>query len=243
MSSFAAPLHFVTTFLLVVGAFACVWLAASRPELAPRGWARFVFGVGWALLGVAETLHGGQFITADSQTGVLALRTVAYFLLLISLLMVLGRGLTQICIALGVTTWVQLCRLIRGETLRHREREYVRAARALGVSPFSIMFRHILPNLFHIVIIAVTLSLSGLILYEVTLTYLGLGLEPGAGSWGAMIDAARLELAREPVIWWNLVAASVAVFILVLALNLFGDALRDALDPRLRGLEGAAKNG
>src|SRR5438552_1604485 len=86
MSSFAAPLHFVTTFLLVVGAFACVWLTVSRPELAPRGWARFVFGVGWALLGVAETLHGGQFITADSQTGVLALRTVAYFLLLISLL-------------------------------------------------------------------------------------------------------------------------------------------------------------
>ena len=86
MSSFAAPLHFVTTFLLVVGAFACVWLAVSRPELAPREWARFVFGVGWALLGVAEMLHGGQFITADSQTGVLALRTVAYFLVLISLL-------------------------------------------------------------------------------------------------------------------------------------------------------------
>ena len=86
MSSFAAPLHFVTTFLLVVGAFACVWLAASRPELAPRGWARFVFGVGWALLGLAETLHGGQFITADSRTAVLGLRTVAYFLLLISLL-------------------------------------------------------------------------------------------------------------------------------------------------------------
>ena len=86
MSSFAAPLHFVTTFLMVVGAFACVWLAVSRPDLAPRGWARFVFGLGWALLGVAETLHGAQFLTADSLTGVLGLRTVAYFLLLISLL-------------------------------------------------------------------------------------------------------------------------------------------------------------
>src|SRR6266480_148636 len=86
MSSFAAPLHFVTTFLMVVGAFACVWLAVSRPELAPRGWARFVFGLGWALLGVAETLHGAQFMPADSLTGVLGLRTVAYFLLLISLL-------------------------------------------------------------------------------------------------------------------------------------------------------------
>src|SRR5207302_9194714 len=86
MSSFAAPLHFVTTFLMVVGAFACVWLAVSRPDLAPRGWARFVFGLGWALLGVADTLHGAQVMSADSLTGVLGLRTVAYFLLLISLL-------------------------------------------------------------------------------------------------------------------------------------------------------------
>jgi peptide/nickel transport system permease protein len=104
------------------------------------------------------------------------------------------------------------------------------------------MFRHILPNLLPIVIITLTLGSSGLILYEVILTYLGLGLEPGAGSWGAMIDGARLELAREPVIWWNLVSAGVALFLLVLALNLFGDALRDALDPRLRGLEGSVKN-
>ncbi len=174
------------------------------------------------------------YTTLDSIPGIL---------LLIALLMVLGRGLTQICIAMGVTSWVGLCRLVRGETLKHREREYVRAARALGVSHFQIMFRHILPNLLPIVIISITLSLSGLILTEVTLTYLGLGLEPGAGSWGAMIDAARLELAREPIVWWNLVSASIAAFLLVLSLNLFGDALRDALDPRLRGLEGATKNG
>jgi peptide/nickel transport system permease protein len=105
------------------------------------------------------------------------------------------------------------------------------------------MFRHILPNLLPIVTISVTLSLSGLILAEVILTYLGLGVEAGVGSWGAMIDGARLELAREPVVWWNLVSATIAVFFLVLALNLFGDALRDALDPRLRGLEGSAKHG
>src|SRR2546430_10696024 len=86
MSSFAAPLHFVTTFLMVVGAFACVWLAVSRPDLAPRGWARFVLGLGWALLGVAETLHGAQFMPAVSVTGALGLRPVAFFLLLISLL-------------------------------------------------------------------------------------------------------------------------------------------------------------
>lgn len=171
------------------------------------------------------------------------LDSIPQILLLISLLLVLGRGITQICLALGVTTWVHLCRLVRGETLKHRERDYVRAARALGVSHLQIMFRHILPNLMPIVIITITLSLSGMILTEVTLTYLGLGLEPGAGSWGAMIDAARLELAREPIVWWNLVSAFVATFLLVLSLNLFGDALRDALDPRLRGLEGVVKNG
>jgi peptide/nickel transport system permease protein len=171
------------------------------------------------------------------------LDSIPSILLLIALLLVLGRGLTQICIALGVTSWVNLCRLVRGETLKHREREYVRAARALGVSHLSIMFRHILPNLLPIVIISITLSLSGLILAEVILTYLGLGVETGVGSWGVMIDAARLELAREPVVWWNLVAASAAVFVMVFALNLFGDALRDALDPRLRGLEGSPKNG
>jgi peptide/nickel transport system permease protein len=174
------------------------------------------------------------YTTLDSIPGIL---------LLIALLMVLGRGIIQICVAMGVTSWVNLCRLVRGETLKHREREYVRAARALGVSPWSIMFRHILPNLLPIVLINVTLSLSTLVLAEVFLAYLGLGVQPGTGSWGTMIDSARLELAREPIIWWNLAAAFGAAFLFVLALNLFADALRDAIDPRLRGLEGARKNG
>jgi peptide/nickel transport system permease protein len=161
------------------------------------------------------------------------LDSIPGILLLIALLLVLGRGLVQMCIALGVTSWVGLCRLSRGETLKHREREYVRAARALGVSHARILWRHILPNLLPLVIISVTLGFSGLVLSEAVLSYLGLGIE-GIGSWGNMIDAARLELAREPVIWWNLAAASSALFLLVLAFNLFGDALRDAIDPRLR---------
>lgn len=155
-------------------------------------------------------------------------------LLLIALLLVLGRGLPQLCIALGITSWVGLCRLVRGETLKHRDREYVRAARALGVSHGRILLRHILPNLLPVVIISVTLGFSGLVLSESILSYLGIGVGPEVGSWGNMIDAARMELAREPIIWWNLTAASVALFILVLAFNIFGDALRDAIDPRLR---------
>ena len=155
-------------------------------------------------------------------------------LLLIALLLVLGRGLNNLCYALGITAWISLCRLSRGETLKHRDREYVRAAKALGVSPARIMIRHILPNLLPVVIISITLNLSGLVLSETILTYLGFGVGNDVGSWGSMIDQARLELAREPIILWNLASASVALFLLVLAFNLLGDALRDALDPRLR---------
>jgi peptide/nickel transport system permease protein len=155
-------------------------------------------------------------------------------LLLIALLLVFGRGLDKLCYALGVTSWVGLCRLTRGETLKHRDREYVRAARALGVSPWRIMQKHILPNLLPTVIISVTLGFSGLVLSETILSYLGIGVDAGTGSWGNMIDAARLELARDPIIWWNLAGATTALFLLVLAFNIFGDALRDAIDPRLR---------
>lgn len=164
------------------------------------------------------------------------LASIPSILLLIALVLVIGRGLIQICIALGITRWVGLCRLTRGETLKHRDREYVRAAKALGVSDFRILTRHILPNMMPIVIISITLGFSGLVLSEAILSYLGIGIDAGSGigSWGNMINAARSELARDPVIWWNLTAASVALFILVLAFNLFGDAVRDAIDPRLR---------
>lgn len=162
------------------------------------------------------------------------LDSIPSILLLIALILALGRGLTQMCIALGVTSWVYLCRVVRGEVLKHRDREYVRAARALGVSHARILFKHILPNLLPIAIISITLGVSNLILSEAILSYLQLGVADGSGSWGNMIDAARLELAREPVIWWNLTAASTALFVLVLAFNVFADALRDAVDPRLR---------
>ena len=161
------------------------------------------------------------------------LASIPGIMLLITLRLVLGAGLIQMCIALAITSWIGLCRLSRAETLKHRDREYVRAARAQGVSHGRILLRHILPNLFPLVIISATLGFSDIVLAEAILAYLGLGVD-GMGSWGNMIDGARLELAREPIIWWNLVSASVAMFILVLAFNLFGDALRDAIDPRLR---------
>lgn len=163
------------------------------------------------------------------------LDSIPGILLLIALMMVLGQGVPQLCVALGVTSWVGLCRLVRGETLKLRDREFVLAAEALGLSKARILFRHILPNLMPIVIISATLGFSRLVLAEAILSYLGVGVPEGVGSWGNMIEGARLELAREPMIWWNLASASVAMFVLVLALNVLGDALRDGIDPRLRG--------
>jgi len=140
-----------------------------------------------------------------------------------------------LCLILGVTSWTGLCRLLRAETLKLREMEYVLAAQALGVKPAMILFRHILPNVMHIVLIAVVLDFSSLVLAEAVLSYINIGVDPTTHSWGNMINRARLEMAREPVVWWSLAAAFAFMFALVLAANLFADAVRDAFDPRRSG--------
>ncbi|MGE0371963.1 MAG: ABC transporter permease [Gammaproteobacteria bacterium] len=140
-----------------------------------------------------------------------------------------------LCLILGVTSWTGLCRLLRGEALKLREVEYVQAAVAFGVTRLRIMTRHLLPNVMHIVLISVVLDFSGLVLAEAVLSYVGVGVDPSTDSWGNMINGARLEMAREPIVWWSLAAAFVFMFALVLAANLFSDAVRDAFDPRLRG--------
>ena len=139
-----------------------------------------------------------------------------------------------LCLILGVTSWTGLCRLLRGETLKLRELDYVQAAHSFGVSSFTILGRHVVPNVMHIVLITVVLDFSGLVLAEAVLSYVGIGVDPTTQSWGNMINSARLELAREPVVWWSLVAALVFMFTLVLAANLFSDVVRDAFDPRMR---------
>ncbi|MDX1411802.1 MAG: ABC transporter permease, partial [Nitrospirales bacterium] len=139
-----------------------------------------------------------------------------------------------LCIILGVTSWTGLCRLLRAETLKLRELEYVQAAVSLGVKHFTIILRHILPNVMHIVLIAVVMDFSALVLAEAVLSYLNIGVDPSTYSWGNMINSARLEMAREPIVWWSLFAAFFFMFLLVLSANLFADAVRDAFDPRLR---------
>ena len=142
--------------------------------------------------------------------------------------------LLALCAILGMTSWTGLARLLRGEALKLRELEYVQAALAFGVSRLAIMLRHILPNVMHIVLISVVMDFSGLVLAEAVLSYVGIGVDPSTISFGTMINAARLELAREPVVWWSLSAAFAFMFALVLAANLFADVVRDAFDPRAR---------
>jgi peptide/nickel transport system permease protein len=138
-----------------------------------------------------------------------------------------------LCMILGITSWTGLCRLLRGETLKLREMDYIQAATAFGVGNMTIITRHILPNVMHIVLIAIVLDFSALVLAEAVLSYVGVGVDPSMASWGNMINAARLEMAREPVVWWSLLAAFWFMFMLVLAANLFSDAVRDAFDPRV----------
>lgn len=141
--------------------------------------------------------------------------------------------LLALCVILGMTSWTGLARLLRGESLKLRELEYIQAARAFGVSSARIIGRHLLPNLMHIVVIALVMDFSSLVLAEAVLSYVGIGVDPSMISFGTMINNARMELGREPVVWWSLAAAFVFMFVLVLSANLFADAVRDAFDPRL----------
>lgn len=141
-----------------------------------------------------------------------------------------------LCIILGVTSWTGLCRLLRGETLKLREMEYIQAAHAFGVSHWRIVSRHILPNVMHIVLITTVMDFSGLVLAEAVLSYVGVGVDPSTVSFGTMINAARMEMAREPMVWWSLFAAFSFMLGLVLSANLFADAVQSAFDPRMKTL-------
>jgi len=156
--------------------------------------------------------------------------SVPNILLLIAISYMLGKGLFSIVVAMGAVGWVGLCRLIRGEVIKHKNREYALASRLLGASDFVIIFRHILPNVMHLAIITASLLVLSSIMSEVILTYLGVGIQDGS-SWGTMISDATGELASG--IWWPLASVSFSLFLIAYSLNVVGDALRDVLDPKL----------
>ena len=182
------------------------------------------------LLGCLGGYFGGKtddFVVWISTT----FASIPGLLFVLAIAMVVGKGLFGVFMAIGLTTWVGVCRLIRAEVLKQKSRGYVRAARALGFSPGRILFRHILPNVIHVAVVSFTLRFPAAIGTEVFLSFLGIGAQ-GQPSWGSMIASARLRLWQG--VWWELAAVTAAIFAVVLAFNLLGDALRDALDPRLR---------
>jgi peptide/nickel transport system permease protein len=198
------------------------------------------------LFGVLAGYFGG-LVDDVIQYVYTTLSSIPSILLIAAAMLILQVGLTAkdtllsaderlvyLCVIMGVTSWTGLCRLIRAEVLKLREIEYIQAADALGVARTTILFRHFVPNVMHIVLISLVLNFSELVLAEAVLAYVGIGVDPSMQSWGNMINQARLELAREPVVWWNLLAAFLCMLGLVLPANVFGDAVRDALDPRLR---------
>ncbi len=185
------------------------------------------------LFGVMAGYFGGR-IDDVVQYIYTTLASIPGILLIVAFMLLFGRGLFNLCLIMGIAGWTGLCRLLRGETLKLRELEYIQAAKAFGVGHARIILRHIVPNVMHLVLISFLLRFSGLVLAEAMLSYLQIGVEPTRGSWGSMIDLARMELAREPIVWWSLSAAFVFMVVLVLSANLFGDAVRDALAPRLR---------
>jgi peptide/nickel transport system permease protein len=140
-----------------------------------------------------------------------------------------------LCLILGVTSWTELARLVRAEVLRLRELEYVQAAQAFGVRAWRIMLVHLVPNLMHVILINVVIAFSTLVLAEAILSYVGVGVDPSMASFGTLINTARMELSREPAIWWTLATSFSFMFAIVLSANLFADAVRDAFDPRFIG--------
>lgn len=144
------------------------------------------------------------------------------------------RNLLLVLLVIGMTTWIGLSRLVRAEVIKHKGRDYVQAARALGCGHGRVIFGHILPNVMHLVIITFTLGFVGSVSLEVFLSYISVGIDPTLPTWGQVIVGGRNELQRDPAVWWPLTSATAILFVLSLAFSLFGDALRDALDPKLR---------
>lgn len=185
-------------------------------------------------LGVLLGCLGGYFGGKTDSAVVWLCATVSAMpglLFILAIALIAGKGLFGIYLGIGLTTWVSVCRNVRAEVIKHRDRAYVQAARVLGYSHGRILFRHILPNVMHIVLIAFSIRFPASVATEVFISFLGIGVQ-GEPSWGIMINNARVRLWQG--IWWELTFVSLAIFLLVLVFNRLADALRDVYDPALR---------
>ena len=189
-------------------------------------------------LGVVLGLLGGYFGGKVDSFVVWLSATVASMpglLFILAIAMVVGKGLLGIYLGIGLTTWVGVCRTIRAEVMKQANRAYVQAARTLGYSAGRIMFRHILPNVGHIILIQFSIRFPSAVSTEVFMSFLGIGVQ-GEPSWGVMINNARMRLWQG--VWWEMAFTTLAIFVLVLTFNHLADWLRDRLDPALRSERG-----
>lgn len=182
-------------------------------------------------LGLLSGFYGGKVDDVIMRLADIQL-AIPFILLAIAILTALGQGLDKIIITLGVAGWVTYGRVVRGQVFSWREKEFVEAARAIGVRPGSIMVKHILPNTYASIIVIASFAVANTIIAEASLSFLGLGVPPDVPTWGGMVAAGRDQIITGQ--WWIYTFPGIAIMITVLGINVFGDWLRDYLDPRLR---------
>lgn len=205
-------------------------LYGARASLAIGFLVTLVAALVGSFLGALAGYRGGMLDTIVMRVVDLQL-SVPFILLALIVLAVLGPGFWSVAIALTLALWVNYARLVRGETLRIRVMEYVSAARAIGVDDRRILTRHILPNILHSILVLATLDMAFVIIFEASLTFLGLGIQPPTPTWGFMLSEGRNYLAESP---WMTLFPALAVILTVIGINLLGDWLRDTFDPSLR---------
>ena len=184
------------------------------------------------IVGATAGYYGGMVDTVLSRI-IEMFASFPHLLFAIVIMFILGPGVINVFIAIGVVGWTGVARVIRSQVLQLKEKEYVEAAKATGGSGWQIIFRHLIPNCLSTIIVFVTMEIPSDIMYEASLSFLGLGVQPPASSWGEMISVARIHIRTVPT---YSIFPGIALILTVLAFNLFGDALRDALDPKLKNL-------
>lgn len=184
------------------------------------------------ILGSVAGYYGGKVDMVISRL-IEIIASFPFILFAVAVMFVLGPGIMNVFIAIGVIGWTGLARMIRGQIMQLKEKEFIEAARAAGASSMKIIFRHLIPNCLSTIIVVITLDIPGDIMLESTLSFIGLGVQPPDPSWGSMISEARKFIRQNP---WFSIFPGIAIMLIVLAFNTFGDGVRDALDPKLKNL-------
>jgi peptide/nickel transport system permease protein len=182
-------------------------------------------------LGLFSGFYGGKVDDVIMRIADIQL-AIPFILLAIAILTALGQGLDKIIITLGIAGWVTYGRVVRGQVMSWKEKEFVEAARAIGVRPMAIMVKHILPNTYASIIVIASFAVANTIIAEASLSFLGLGVPPDVPTWGGMVAAGRDQIITGQ--WWIYTFPGIAIMLTVLGINVVGDWLRDYLDPRLR---------